>query len=262
MLMSFEMLDVEMKDGIAIVQINNPPLNVLHPTLASNINDCFSNLEKNDEVRVIVLTGAGDKAFCAGFDIKVFPEYLVPGGGARLSRELNNSLQKVTAIGKPTIAAINGLALGGGLELAIACDLRIAAAAAKMGQPEIKLGLIPGAGGTQRLSRLVGPGFAKELMYLGEPIDSQRASRIGLVNRVFENAELLTKTLEIATQISKLPGVALRLIKQAVDEGLELETESALRLESQLFESVMQTSDAKEGVSAFAEKRVPKFEHK
>ena len=260
--MSFEMLDVEMKDGIAIVQINNPPLNVLHPMLASNINDCFSELENNEQVRVVVLTGGGDKAFCAGFDIKVFPEYLNPGGGERLSTELNNSFLKVSTIGKPTIAAVNGLALGGGLELAMACDLRCAAVSAKMGQPEIKLGLIPGAGGTQRLSRLVGASIAKELMYLGEPIDSQEAFRIGLVNKIFDDAKLITMTMEIATRISRMPGVALRLIKQAVDEGLELETVSALQLESRLFESVMQTNDAREGVSAFSEKRAPNFENK
>ena len=257
----FEMLNVELRDGIAVVQIDNPPFNVLHPTLASNINDCFSGLGTNEQARAIVVTGKGEKAFCAGFDIKVFPQFLHSGGGEQLSMELNRTLLKVSSIDKPTIAAINGLALGGGLEIAMACDLRFAAQSAKMGQPEIKLGLIPGAGGTQRLSRLVGPSIAKELMYMGDPINSQDAFRVGLVNKVFDDADLMIKTMEVATKISNLPAVALRLIKQAVDQGLELGLEPALKLESQLFESAMQTCDAREGVSAFAEKRTARFKH-
>src|SRR5215510_13144814 len=180
------------KDGpLAIVTLTNPPLNVLHTHMAAELDACFTGLATDPDVVVVMLTGEVERAFCAGFDIKEFPNLMAPGGAERLTRALHASLGKLAHLGKPTIAAVNGLALGGGLELAMACDIRIVATNAQLGQPEIKLGLFPGAGGTQRLPRLVGPGMAKELMYLGEPISAEEAYRIGLANRVVPAGEAL-----------------------------------------------------------------------
>ena len=180
------------KDGpLAIVTLTNPPLNVLHPHMAAELDACFTGLATDADVVVAIVTGQGERAFCAGFDIKEFPNLMMPGGAERLARALHASLDKIAHLGKPTIAAVNGLALGGGLELSMACDLRIVAANAQLGQPEIKLGLFPGAGGTQRLPRLVGAGIAKELLYVGDPVSAEEAYRIGLANKVVPAGEAL-----------------------------------------------------------------------
>src|SRR4029450_8845340 len=172
------------KDGpLAIITLTNPPLNVLHPHMAAELDACFTGPPTDPDIVVAIVTGQGERAFCAGFDIKEFPNLMAPDAAERLTRLLHASLGKIAHLGKPTIAAVNGLALGGGLELSMACDIRIVAANAQMGQPEIKLGLLPGAGGTQRLPRLVGPGIAKELMYVGDPVSAQEAYRIGGANQ-------------------------------------------------------------------------------
>jgi enoyl-CoA hydratase/carnithine racemase len=224
-------------------------------------------------VVVAIITGQGERAFCAGFDIKEFPNLMAPGGRAapcadtvapaeRLARALHTGLGKITHLGKPTLAAVNGLALGGGLELAMACDLRIVSANAQMGQPEIKLGLFPGAGGTQRLPRLVGAGIAKELMYLGDPIGAEEAYRIGLANKVVPAGEALTAAQEMGQRMAGMAGVALRYIQEAVNRGLDTTLDAGLQIEADLFAKVFQTEDVREGVEAFINKRQPNFRHR
>ena len=251
------------KDGpLAIVTLTNPPLNVLHPQMAAELDACFTGLATDPEVVVAVLTGQGERAFCAGFDIKEFPNLMAPGGAERLTRALHASLGKIAHLGKPTIAAVNGLALGGGLELSMACDIRIVAANAQLGQPEIKLGLFPGAGGTQRLPRLVGAGIAKELMYVGDPIGADEAYRIGLANKVVPTGEALMAAKQMGLTIAGMAGVALRYIQEAVNRGLDTTLDAGLQIEADLFAKVFQTEDVREGVEAFLNKRQPTFRHR
>jgi enoyl-CoA hydratase len=251
------------KDGpLAVVTLTNPPLNVLHPQMAAELGECFTALATDPEVRVAIITGQGERAFCAGFDIKEFPRLMAPGGAEALANQLHTSFLTITHLGKPTIAAVNGLALGGGLELAMACDLRIVAANAQLGQPEIKLGLFPGAGGTQRLPRLVGAGIAKELMYVGDPVDAEEAHRIGLANKVVPAGEALAAAKQMGHTIAGMAGVALRYIQQAVNRGLNTTLEEGLHIEADLFAKVFQTEDVKEGVEAFINKRKPNFTHR
>jgi enoyl-CoA hydratase/carnithine racemase len=251
------------KDGpLAVVTLINPPLNVLHPQMVAELDECFTGLATAPEVRVAIITGQGERAFCAGFDIKEFPRLMAPGGAEVLASQLHASFAKIDHLGKPTIAAVNGLALGGGLELAMACDLRVVAAPAQLGQPEIKLGLFPGAGGTQRLPRLVGEGLAKELLYLGAPISAEEAYRIGLANRVVPAGEALTVAKQLGQTIAGMAGVALRYIQQAVDRGLNTTLAEGLQIEADLFAKVFQTEDVREGVDAFINKRTPHFRHR
>lgn len=251
------------KDGpLAIVTLTNPPLNVLHPHMAAELDACFTGLATDADVIVAIVTGQGERAFCAGFDIKAFPNLTAPGGAEQLTRVLHASLGKIAHLGKPTIAAVNGLALGGGLELSMACDLRIVAANAQLGQPEIKLGLFPGAGGTQRLPRLVGAGIAKELMYVGEPISAAEAYRIGLANKVVPAGEALAAARQMGQTIAGMAGVALRYIQEAVNRGLDTTLDAGLQIEADLFAKVFQTEDVREGVDAFINKRKPNFRHR
>jgi enoyl-CoA hydratase/carnithine racemase len=256
------MIRLDQEGPLALVTLTNPPLNVLHPQMAVELDACFSALATDPEVVVVILTGQGERAFCAGFDIKEFPSLMAPGAAERLTRLLHTSFGKITHLGKPTLAAVNGLALGGGLELAMACDLRIVAANAQLGQPEIKLGLLPGAGGTQRLPRLVGAGMAKELMYLGEPVGADEAYRMGLANKVVPVGEALTAAKHMAQRIAGMGGVALRYIQEAVNRGLDTTLDAGLQIEADLFAKVFQTADVREGVEAFIQKRPPHFQHR
>lgn len=251
------------KEGpLAVVTLVNPPLNVLHPQMVAELDACFTGVAADPEVVVAILTGEGERAFCAGFDIKAFPHMMEPGGAEAMATQLHSGLLKIANLGKPTLAAVNGLALGGGLEVAMACDIRVVAENAQLGQPEIKLGLFPGAGGTQRLPRLVGAGVAKELMYLGDPIDAAEAHRIGLANRVVPQGEALNAARAMAQKIAGMAGVALRYIQQAVNRGLDTSLEAGLKIESDLFAKVFQTEDIREGVDAFINKRPPQFRHR
>ena len=258
----WRMIRLDQDGPLAIVTLTNPPLNVLHPHMAAELEACFAGLATDPEVVVAILTGQGERAFCAGFDIKEFPNLMAPGGAERLTRALHASLGKIAHLGKPTLAAVNVLALGGGLELSRACDLRIVAANAQMGQPEIKLGLFPGAGGTQRLPRLVGAGIAKELMYVGDPIGADEAYRIGLANKVVPTGEALTAARQMGLGIAGMAGVALRYIQEAVDRGLDTTLDAGLQIEADLFAKVFQTEDVREGVEAFINKRQPNFRHR
>lgn len=258
----WQLITVDKEGPVAIVTLSNPPLNVLHPQMAQEIDDCFTALATDPETVVAIITGQGDRAFCAGFDIKEFPRMMEPGGAEALAGQLHRNLLSVQDVGKPTIAAINGLALGGGLEVAMACDLRIVAANAQLGQPEIKLGLFPGAGGTQRLPRLVGAGRAKQLMYLGDPIDAEEAYRIGLANQIAPAGETLQTALAMGQKIAKMAGVALRYIQMAVNRGLNTSLEEGLKIEADLFANLFHTEDVREGVDAFLNKRQPNFKHR
>ncbi|MHA6258402.1 enoyl-CoA hydratase/isomerase family protein [Sporosarcina sp. CAU 1771] len=250
---------VDKQDGIAIVTIDNPPMNTLSAAVIKGLDEVFTELNTDHEVLAVIVTGAGERAFMAGGDIKEFPEKM---GNPNLLPEFlqtHRALNKVDFCSKPTIAVINGFALGGGCELALLCDMRIAEEQALLGVPECTLGLLPGGGGTQRLPRLIGEAKAKELMYTGEHITADEAFRIGLVNKVVPKGEGMEAGLELARKICKNSPIAIRNIKKAVDEGIELPLVKALEREAELFQELFLTEDVKEGVQAFLEKRKPSF---
>jgi enoyl-CoA hydratase len=248
-------LQLDITGGIALLTINRPAaLNALDPQTLKELTDAVAGLQNNDGVHVVILTGGGEKAFVAGGDISVMQplDPLAARQAARAAQELFNRIEYGRTI---FIAAINGYALGGGCELAMACDIRIAADSAQLGQPEINLGIIPGWGGTQRLPRLVGKSMAKQLMFTGERISAARAEQIGLVSEVVPAGELLDRARELAETIAGKPQVAVRLIKEAVDNGLEMDLQRAMAYEADLFGLCFATADQKEGMLAFLEKR-------
>ncbi|MDI7247385.1 MAG: enoyl-CoA hydratase-related protein [Bacillota bacterium] len=243
---------------IAIVTIDRPPVNALNFQTVGEIGQAFAQLAGDPALRAVILTGAGDRAFVAGADIKEFPG-LTREAGVDMSRRGQAVLNRIAAFPRPVIAAVNGLCLGGGCELAMACDIRIASDAAKFGQPEVNLGLIPGYGGTQRLARLVGPAVAKELLFTGRVIDAREALAIGLVNTVVPHARLMDACLDLAGTIASKAPVAVRLAKMAINEGLGAGVEEGLEIEARWFGDACATEDMREGVQAFIEKRKPEF---
>jgi enoyl-CoA hydratase len=261
MAQSYETLLVERRERVAIVTINRPEKrNALNIQTRAEGAAVLEELREDESVGVVIFTGAGDKAFIAGADIAEFA-----GRTAITQRDVMLGRSLFTAIDafpKPVIAMINGYCLGGGNELALACDLRIASETASFGQPEINLGIIPGGGGTQRLTRLVGEGKAMELILTGEIIDAQTALRLGLVNMVVPGADLQAKTLEIATRIAEKSPVALRLAKEAVKLASRSNLDEGLRREVDLFALCFSSEDKDEGVKAFLEKRKPVFKGK
>lgn len=252
----------EKKGAVAIVTIDNPPLNVMNQQVTRELKEAFAALKEDNETVAVILTGAGDRTFMAGADIKEFPNLIGRKGIKADFLEGHAFLNEIDQFPKPTIAVLNGLTFGGGCELALTCDLRIAEEHAQVGLPEIKLGLFPGGGGTQRLPRTVGDAKAKELMFTGDPIDAAEAKNIGLVSYVVPKGEGLQKALELAGRMTRHSLPALSKIKKAVDQGLSSSLEEGLDLEAELFEEVFQTEDIKEGVQAFIEKRKPAFSHK
>ncbi len=248
------------KDGpLATITFNNPKaLNALTVATFEGLDRLLDELEKDPEVRVVILTGAGEKAFVAGGDIGHLGTL-----DAESAREFALLAQRVIdqleAFPKPVIAAVNGYALGGGCELAMGCDIRIAADSARFGQPEVKLGIIPGFAGTQRLTRLVGKGRAKELIFTGEMIDAEEACRIGLVNHVVAKERLLDETRALAMKMCDKSSSAIKLAKEAIDNGLEMDFARGSRYEADLFALCFTTPDCKEGISAFMEKRPARF---
>jgi len=247
------------KDGIARITISRPEkLNALDRQTVQEIDRVVASAGQDPSVGVLIITGAGEKAFVAGADIGELASQ-TPVEGTAYARAGQAVLDRLERLGKPSIAAINGYALGGGLELAMACTLRMAAESAKLGQPEVALGIIPGYGGTQRLARLVGAGRALEMILTGEPIDAREALRIGLLNRVVPAAELLPAAEALARTILTRGPVALRYALQAVHEGLQTTLNEGLSMEAALFGLCCATEDMREGTRAFVEKRKPAF---
>jgi enoyl-CoA hydratase len=256
--MTYETLLIDIAEGVATITINRPEKrNALNATVRREITTALDELRTNDDARVIVLTGAGDKAFIAGADIGEFAERTPLQ--QRAAMEGRRVFDEVAAYPKPTIAMINGFALGGGCEVALACDIRSAARSARFGQPEIKLGIIPGGGGTQRLPRIVGTGRALRLILTGELIDAEEAYRIGLVDLLLDDAELKTGTQQLARSMAAHSPVALRLAKAAVAAALEMPLTAGLAFERELFVTTFASDDRVEGVNAFLEKRSPRF---
>ena len=259
--MGYENLIVEERGAVARVTVNRPDkLNALNIRTREEILAVFKDLTGNSNIRVVVITGAGDKAFIAGADISEFA-----GRTALEQREIMQRSRAFDAMEdcpKPVIAMINGFALGGGCELAMACDIRIASAKAKFGQPEVKLGLIPGGGGTQRLSRLIGEGKAMELILTGDMIDAEEALRLGLVNQVVPPEELESRTMALANRIAELSPVALAMAKKSVKNAARTDLTRGLEAESDLFALCFASEDTEEGVRAFLEKRKPVFRGK
>jgi len=257
--MEYKYLNKSSSDGICVVEINRPPVNALNSELVIELSQCFFELEDDDTARVIIITGAG-KAFVAGADITEM-QNMTSEEAEAFSARGQNAFDVIAAIKKPVIAAINGFALGGGCELALACDIRYAAPEAKLGQPEVKLGVIPGFGGTQRLPRIVGPGLAKELIFSGKIISASEAESAGLVDRVCENGdELLPLVKKLAAEILKNGLNAVYMAKKLINDGLNVPMAAGLEMERTGFSELFKTFEQIEGMTAFLEKREPKFQ--
>ena len=258
----YKTLAFEKKDNIGILTINRPEkLNAISDELTKELKKFLEDLENDEGIRVLIITGAGDKAFVAGADIGELVDRDARMG-RRVSRERQEVFSLIENLHIPVIAAVNGYALGGGLELALACSIRIASQKAQFGAPEVKLGIIPGDGGTQRLPRLVGIGRAMEMILTGDFIDAEEAYRIGLVNKVYPPDQLQEKAMELALRIASRPPLAVRFAKDAVNKSQEGGTTSGYTLESYLHALSCATEDKKEGVSAFLEKRKGQFKGK
>ena len=256
---TFENLQVAIDGAVASITINRPKvLNALNAQTLEDLRRAILALKHDPAVRSVIVTGAGEKAFEAGADIGELAQQTPAGGRDRALRG-QHVFDLIENLGKPVIAAINGYALGGGCELAMACTIRIAADAAKLGQPEVNLGLIPGYAGTQRLARLVGAGRALELLLTGDQITAHEAHRIGLVNRVVPAADLVREARTLAQQLAAKAPLAVRLIIDAVNKGLQMPFAEAQVFEATLFGLVSSTDDMREGTRAFLEKRQPEF---
>ncbi|HET9706625.1 MAG TPA: enoyl-CoA hydratase-related protein [Vicinamibacterales bacterium] len=260
--MTFDNLLVERDDAVAIVTFNRPKvLNALNGQTLSELSAAMTSLKADAGVRAIVLTGAGEKSFVAGADINELA-VLSPVAGKEHARTGQQVFDAIEQLGKPVMAAINGFALGGGCELAMACTLRLAADTARFGQPEINLGLIPGYAGSQRLPRLVGKGRALEILLTGDMISAARAYEIGLVNRVVPAAELMTEAKKLARLLASKAPIAVRYIIDAVNQGLDTPFAAGEFLETSLFGTIASSDDMREGTKAFLEKRAPVWQGK
>lgn len=258
--MAYQYLLIDREDGIAVLTINRPDkYNALNEEVVAEISSAMDELATDNEVRVVVITGAGEKAFVSGADIGVLQGFKTSGAGFSHSQRGQAVMDKVEKLAKPVIAAINGYALGGGLELAMACDVRLASDTARMGQPETGVGVSTGYGGSQRLPRLVGKGMAKLLILSGNMIDAQEALRIGLVQKVVPPGELLSEAKALATKMAANAPLSLAAAKEAINMGLEVDLSSGLYIESVKFGSLCPTEDYHEGTTAFLEKRKPVF---
>lgn len=245
--------------GIGLLTINRPKaLNALNSATVAEMKDCVEKVAVNPDIKVLVITGSGEKSFVAGADI-VEMSTKTPAEGRTFGMFGQNVFTEIEKLPQPVIAAINGFALGGGCELSCACDFRYAAENAKFGQPEVGLGITPGFGGTQRLARTVGRGYAKELIYTGGMIDAQEAHRIGLVNKVVPQAELMPTVMKVAKKIARNAPVAVQLSKAAINNGINCDVVTGISYEGEVFGLCFSTADQKEGMGAFVEKRKPTF---
>jgi len=260
--MSFDNLLVQRESGVAILTIQRPQrLNALDAKTLDELRQAALDLQQDDSIRCVIVTGSGEKAFVAGADIHELA-HDTPEHARQRALRGQQTFDLIEQLGKPVIAAVNGLALGGGCELAMACTLRLAADTARFGQPEINLGLIPGFAGTQRLARLVGKTKAMEMILTGAPVTAQEALAMGLVNRVVPAAELMNQALAVARDLAGKPSIAMRYALQAINGGLEMPFAEACQLEAALFGIVTTSEDMREGTTAFLEKRKPEFKGK
>ncbi len=260
--MAYENINYTVENGIATIAINRPKaLNALNLATLTELKDVVEKIAVDKAVQVVVITGAGEKSFVAGADIvEMSTKNAVEG---RVWGQVGqNIFTEIENLPQPVIAAVNGFALGGGCELACACDIRYASENAKFGQPEVGLGITPGFGGTQRLTRVVGRGHAKELIYTANIIDAQEALRIGLVNKVVPQAELMDTVMKVAKTITKKAPVAVQLAKAAINRGINCDVVTGISYEAEVFGLCFATEDQKEGMKAFIEKRKPTFEGK
>ncbi len=260
--MSYENLLYEKKDGIAYITFNRPKvLNALNRKTVEELQHVLMDARDDATVRVLILTGSGEKAFVAGADINELAQQ-TPVNGKEFSLFGQGVFHLLETIGKPSICAINGFALGGGCELALCCSIRLASKTAKLGQPEVKLGILPGYGGSQRMVRLCGKGIAHEVCLTGEMITADEAQRIGLVNHVYEPAELLPAAEAMAKKIIEKAPLAVKYCMEAIERGVEMPLEEGLFLEATLFGLCCATEDMREGTKAFLEKRAAQFKGK
>jgi enoyl-CoA hydratase/carnithine racemase len=260
--MAYENLLYEKKGNIAHLTFNRPKvLNALNRKTVDELQHALLDARDDDAVRVLILTGSGEKSFVAGADISELSQQ-IPVGGRETSLFGQSVFHLLETLGKPSICAINGFALGGGCELALACTIRMASKTAKLGQPEVKLGIIPGYGGSQRLARLCGKGVAQELCLTGEMISAEEALRIGLVNHIYEPAELLPAAEALAKKIIANAPLAVKFTMEAIERGMEMGQEEGLFLEATLFGLACATEDMREGTQAFLEKRPGQFKGK
>lgn len=254
-----KMIRIErMHDKVGIVYLDNPPLNVITLKMTESIFTLFSELEYDNSVKVVVITGAGEKAFCAGADIKEFAAVRDDVVEKKLKKE-NEAFRKIEDLSKPVIAAIDSVALGGGCELALACDIRVMSKSSRIGLPEVKLGVFPGTGGVYRLPRIVGLSRAMEMMYTGDFLSAEEAYRIGLVNHLAEPGQALSVAKNIAGKLAQQPRESLASIKLGVRKSVEMNLDDAISLNLELSDRVFKTPDCEEGVKAFFEKRDPYF---
>lgn len=260
--MSYENLLYEKKDGIAYITFNRPKvLNALNRKTVEELHHALRDARDDDSVHVLLLTGAGEKAFVAGADINELAQQ-TPVNGKEFSLYGQGVFHMLETMGKPSICAMNGFALGGGCELALCCSIRLASKTAKLGQPEVKLGILPGYGGSQRLARLCGKGSAHELCLSGEMISAEEAHRIGLVNHVYEPGDLLPAAEALAKKIMHNAPLAVKYCMEAIEKGVEMPQEEGLFLEATLFGLCCATEDMREGTRAFLERRGPQFKGK
>jgi enoyl-CoA hydratase len=260
--MSYTYVLLEKEEGIGVLTINRPEaLNALDVNVLEDLRRAIGDIAGDDEIQVLIITGAGEKSFVAGADIK-FMQPLTPVEGRAFGMVGQRVFRELEKLEKPVIAAVNGFCLGGGCELAMAADIRLASEKAKFGQPEVGLGITPGHGGTQRLPRLVGEGRAMELCLTGGMIDAQEAYRIGLVNHVHPAEELMNAARELARRIAKNAPVAVRNSKVAINRGMQVDIDTAMAIEADLFGLCFSTADQKEGMDAFVNKRKAAFQGK
>ena len=259
-----EFIKIRTEDGIGIVTVDHPPVNALNSSVLEQLDKAIDQVAENNEVIGIVITGGGNNAFCAGADIKSFSQLTNPDDVLAVIELGQKVFKKISNIGKPVVAAINGGAFGGGNELALSCDIRISSDRARFSQPEVNLGLIPAWGGTQRLSRLVGVSKAKELIFTGQFVTAQEAYRIGMVNKVVPDGEELRAASDIVRQIaSRAAPLAIKAAKEIINKGNEEQTlEEGLNLEVEAMKNLVKTEDIQEGIKSFTEKRQPKYQGK
>jgi enoyl-CoA hydratase len=259
--MEYKTILLSKENGVAVLTLNRPPMNPLNSQVFIELGQAIDEIKADSAIKAVIITGAGGKALAAGADVSEMAN-LTPVEGYQFCQNSKTAFEKIENLNKPVIAAISGVAFGGGCELALACDYRLAADNAKFGQPELGLGIIPGGGATQRLPRLIGMAKAKELIFLGDIIDAVTAEKIGLVNKIVPADTLLAEAQILAQKMAAKPAVALQMAKEAMNVGINLDIASGLVLEIQNFVTAFASADAKEGLSAFVDKRKPQYTDK